>query len=98
VNNARHYDQALEQEQKALELDPNFIEAHRDISAIYFQKSMSKEAITELEKALTIAPESATTLSYLGNAYARVGRRADALKVLDHLNALSTQKWVPPAA
>jgi tetratricopeptide (TPR) repeat protein len=94
---ARQYDQALEQERKALELDPNFLEAYRDIGAIYLRKSMNKEAIEELERASAIAPEgTTTTLSFLGNAYALVGRKGDAEKVLARLNALSATRWVPP--
>jgi len=37
---ARQYDQAIEQQHKVLELDPNFIPAHRFLGLAYLQKSM----------------------------------------------------------
>jgi eukaryotic-like serine/threonine-protein kinase len=93
---ARQYDQAIEQDRKGLELDPNFIGAHSNLGYAYVQKSMYKEGIAELEKESVISPGSSTFgLSGLGYAYAVTGRRDEAQKVLDHLNQLSKQKYVP---
>ena len=92
---SRHYDQAIEQYRKTLELDPNFIAAHNVLGMAYVQKSMYKEAIADSEKALAISPNSTLALSVLGYAYGAAGRRLEAQKVLDQLNALSKQKYVP---
>ena len=56
---------------------------------------MYKEGIAEFEKALAISPDNPRALSRLGYAYAVAGRRAEAQKVLDQLNELSKQKYVP---
>ena len=56
---------------------------------------MYKEGIAEFEKALAISPGNTSALSGLGYAYAVAGRRAEAQKVLDQLNELSKQKYVP---
>jgi TolB-like protein/Tfp pilus assembly protein PilF/predicted Ser/Thr protein kinase len=93
--NARQYDQAIEQFRKTLELDPNFPTTHRVLGRTYLEKSMFKEGIAEIEKDLMIFPGRAGALSDLGYAYALSGRRAEAQKVLDQLNELSKQKYVP---
>ena len=64
----------------------------------YVQKSMYKEGMAEFEKALVISPGNTYALSELGYAYAVAGRRAEAQKVLDQLNELSKQKYVPAAS
>ena len=64
----------------------------------YLQKSMYKEGMAEFEKELAISPGNPVALSELGYAYAVAGRRAEAQKVLDQLNELSKQKYVPAVA
>ncbi len=49
---ARHYDQAIEQERKTLELDPNFFWRTMTWARPIVQKSMYKEGIAEFEKEL----------------------------------------------
>jgi len=92
---ARQYDQAIEQERKTLELDPNFMPAHDTLGAAYLQKSMYKEATAEFEKAVAISPRNTEALLWVGCAYAVAGRRAEAQRVLNQLNDLSKQKYVP---
>jgi eukaryotic-like serine/threonine-protein kinase len=92
---ARQYDQAIEQLRKTLELDPNFVLAHDQLGLAYLQKSMYKEGIAECEKELVISPGNTLVLATLGYAYAVGGRRAEAQKVLDQLNEMSKQKYVP---
>jgi adenylate cyclase len=93
---ARQYDRATEQARKTLELDPNYTLAYVDLGLAYLQESMYKEGIAEFEKALVISPGLPAALSPLGRAYALLGRKAEAQKVLDQLNALSKQKYVAP--
>ena len=92
---AQQYDQAIEQERKALDLDANFLPAHLFLGWSYVQKSMYKEGIAELEKAMAISPGNTLLLSGLGYAYAAAGRKLEAQKVLDQLNDLAKQKYVP---
>jgi serine/threonine protein kinase/tetratricopeptide (TPR) repeat protein len=92
---ARQYDQAIEQYRRTLELDPNFITVHGGLGAAYLHKSLYKEGIAEVEKELAISPHSAYPLAGLGYAYAVTGRRAEAQKLLDQLNQLSKQEYVP---
>jgi eukaryotic-like serine/threonine-protein kinase len=91
---ARQYDQAIEQYRKTLELDPNYFLAHTFLGVAYVQKSMYKEGIAELEKAVAISPSN-LSLALLGYGYAAVGRRQEAQEVLDQLNEISKEKYVP---
>jgi len=92
---ARHYDQAIKQTQLTLEMDPNFAMVNRTLCQAYLQKSMYKQGIAECEKDLAISPRHPYALSGLGYAYAVAGRSAEAQKVLDQLNAISKEKYVP---
>jgi TolB-like protein/predicted Ser/Thr protein kinase len=91
----RRYDQAIDQERKTLELDPNFLPAHGLLGEIYVQKSMYKEAVMEFEKGLAVSSGDGYALGGLGYAYAKAGRKADAEKLLNQLNDLSKQEYVP---
>ena len=94
----RQYDQAIEQLQKTLELDPNLGVARAFLALAYLQKSMNKEAIAEFEKGLVISHGHVWALADLGYAYAVAGRRTEAEKLLDQVNHLSRQEFVPADA
>ncbi len=56
------------------------------------------EAIATLEKAASVSDRSSAVLGVLVHAYARAGRRAEALRVLDELYRRRKAGYVPPAA
>jgi len=58
---------------------------------------MFDEAVAEHERALSLS-RSPADLGSLGWVYARSGRRAEALAVLEELTALSRRRSVTPAA
>lgn len=90
---ARQYEQAIEELRKGLELDPNFPQARAALSAVYLMKGMFAEAIAEAEKALALSRGESEIVSLVACSYARVGRRADAEKLL---NKVKRNKYVPP--
>jgi eukaryotic-like serine/threonine-protein kinase len=92
---ARQYDQAIDQQRKTLELDPDFVLAHLTLGNAYIYKSMYKDGIAEFEKALVISPGNTPALTNLGYAYAVTGRRTEARQVLDQMDKLAKQKYVP---
>ena len=49
---ARHYDQAIEELRKTLDMDPSFVEAHLYLGWVYEQKGMFPQAIAELQAGL----------------------------------------------
>jgi DNA-binding winged helix-turn-helix (wHTH) protein/TolB-like protein/Tfp pilus assembly protein PilF len=89
---ARHYDDAILASRKTLELDPDFAVGHMVMGLSYVQKTMYPESISELQRA-SANPDSRALLAY---AYARAGKRSEALKIISELNQLSKQKYISP--
>jgi TolB-like protein/DNA-binding winged helix-turn-helix (wHTH) protein/Flp pilus assembly protein TadD len=90
----RHYDDALRQLRKTLDLDDRFALAHLWAGRTYEQKRMYAEAIDEFRKTANALPGSAVALAQLGHAYAVAGRAPEAQKTLDQMKALSRERYV----
>lgn len=95
-HNARRYDEAIEQCRKALELDANFGSALMGLVQAYGEKGMFQEAIAELERLRTVTRGEPFPTELLAWTYARAGRRREALKLLDELNAESQRRYISP--
>jgi len=80
---ARHYDDALAQIQMASALQPYPGETIFPTGVIYVEKGMYEQALKEFQK-LDDQPHA---LGHAGNAYARMGRDADARKMISKLQA-----------
>jgi len=93
----RDYDRAIEQFQKTVELDQNFPPVHAFLPAAYEQKGMHSEAIAEFKKAIPLKGASEVTYlrAGLGYAYAVLGKKGEARRLLDELKHRSTQEYVP---
>src|SRR5207248_2334869 len=50
----------------------------------------------EFQKAIALSDRSPDLLGHLGHAYAMAGRREEAQRVLEELNELSKDRYVPP--
>jgi len=88
------YDRAVEQYQKVIEFDPKVGGLLRlNLGETYLQQHKFPEAIAEIKEAGQFGVIQTATLGY---AYAVSGNRAEAQKVLAQLQALSSQKYVPP--
>ncbi|HJS47273.1 MAG TPA: tetratricopeptide repeat protein, partial [Gemmatimonadales bacterium] len=84
--NARRYDEAIAQSLKTLELDSSFTRAIFWLGLSYEQTARIPEAVRTLERLVTLAPIPVYQAA-LGHAYAVAGRRADAERVLEKLQA-----------
>jgi len=91
---SRRYDDALQQVQHTLSLDPNFYYAHYLLGWIYYEKGMYQEAISECRKSLELN-ESPYAKTQLIISLARSGNRAEAIKLHDGLKAESARSYVP---
>ncbi len=91
---ARQFDEEIEQYNRALELDPNFMFARRRLASAYSAKGMNDAAIAECEKVIAIAGRNATSLGALGSVYARAGRTGDARRILDELLEMKKHQHV----
>ncbi|MBC7929897.1 MAG: winged helix-turn-helix domain-containing protein [Rubrivivax sp.] len=79
----RRYDESAKYAQRALELNPEFIEARVTLGEAYLEKGMYDEAVAEFRK---MGDDRRTwSLQLLVIAYARSGRRAEAMEVFSEL-------------
>jgi serine/threonine protein kinase/tetratricopeptide (TPR) repeat protein len=91
----RQYERAIEQYQKALEMDPNFTLARRRLGHAYEALGRYDEAIAEFQKALGLFAGDIESLASLGHAYAKSGDRGRAERVLGELTEMSARRYVP---
>jgi TolB-like protein len=88
---ARQYGPALEQARTALELEPS-AQGHQRLATAYLFQDRFADAIREYQTALGLLGgrgREAGNLARLGYAYARAGRRPEALHMLDQIQALA---------
>jgi len=84
-HNRRHYDIALEEERKALVLDPGHFVPHFDLGRAYEQLGNYKQAVNEFQKALELSGDDFTTKASLAHVYAVSGDKSEAEKILNEL-------------
>jgi serine/threonine-protein kinase len=92
---ARQYDQAIHQLDKALDIEPNLWLTHLFLGKVYEQKGMYNEALIESQKALQFSGGNTEASSLAGHTYAVSGNKKQAEKVLGELKKLSKQGYVP---
>ncbi len=78
---ARQYDEALAYIQRGMALHPDPEEMLFPLGIVYVQKGQLEKAIQEFQK----IGDSPHALGHLGNAFARLGRKQDALAVVKKL-------------
>jgi len=89
---ARKYDETIQEGERALDLKPPFIWFH--VGAAYIEKGMLAEGVARFEQEAAVSP-TPTVKARLGYAYARAGRRAEAVKIVRELEELSKRQYVP---
>lgn len=85
---ARRYESALQELQKASDIDPNYIRLHYLRACIYVQKRMLTEAAAEFhnfQEEISRGSRSPMRLVGLGYANAVMGRKTEALRVVDEM-------------
>jgi TolB-like protein/Tfp pilus assembly protein PilF len=93
---ARQYDQAIEQFQKTLELDPHYGQALRYLGLVYLQKGLTREARDTLERARAALGAETEVEADLALAYALAGEREMAKKKLEELLKSAGHTYVSP--
>jgi len=83
---ARRYDEATAELQKALEFDPDALDAHIFLGFVYVQRGRSGEAIAEFQNVAKLSGRNPSLLALLGYAYATAGKRDEAYAILKELN------------
>ena len=95
---ARRYDEAIRELRSVLAVHPESATAHWFIGFALIGKGHPEEAIPELEKTVAIMHRSPGSLELLATAYARAGRRTDALRLIDELKRRRETTYVPAGA
>lgn len=98
LENARRYDDAIEQLRAVIAMDPNHYHAHWVLGHTYVAKGQFEEAIVAAQKAVDLSGRAPGALGMLGLAYGVGGHEAEARKVLNELLKLSETRYVTPAA
>jgi serine/threonine-protein kinase len=94
---ARHYDQAIEALHKTLEMEPDFIRTHYFLGRAYLQKSMYEDALEEFQREREISNSWEEVLeSRIGIAFAKMGKKSKAERVLDEMIERSKEMNVSP--
>jgi len=91
--NARRYNEAEAQARKTLEMDSRFYLAHYYLGEVLQFKGQLTEAIAEYKKAAEL-DDDPFVLGLLTQAYAKLGQRDEALKMLGQLQQLATRRYV----
>src|SRR6266540_1826736 len=90
---ARRYNEAEAQARKTLEMDSHFYLAHYYLGEVLQFKGQLTEAIAEYKKAAELNDDP-FVLALLAQAYAQLGQRDEALKMLGQLQELATRRYV----
>jgi TolB-like protein len=93
---ARRYDEVVPLLARTFEIDPHFWVAHVVSAKICQHLEHYDEALEASQKATQFSGGNAEANSLIGFSYARMGRRSEAERVLQELQSLSMQAFVPP--
>src|SRR5262249_37311713 len=88
------YDDAIEQLQRTVELDPNYPVTYWILGLLLRKMGRYELAITEGEKGVKLSGGSSLMRAALAQTFAAAGRRKKAIQILDDLVKLTKPKYV----
>ena len=77
------HERAIEQYERALEMDPEFALAYYDLGTSYQRQGKLQEAIAAYERAQERLGQAPFVRAFLATAYAEAGREGDARAILE---------------
>jgi tetratricopeptide (TPR) repeat protein len=95
---ARRYDEAVRELHSTLAVKADDAYALWILGFVLIANHHPQDAIPELEKGVSVSNRSPALVGLLANAYAQVGRRRDALRLLEELKRRKQTGYVPTAA
>jgi tetratricopeptide (TPR) repeat protein len=84
---AHLFDEAVAQSKRTLAMDQNFAVGHYELGQAFVQKHMYDEAIAEFQRAIELSGHSGAFDSSLAHVLAVSGRKEEAIKILEELEA-----------
>ncbi|MFN4081200.1 MAG: tetratricopeptide repeat protein [Saprospiraceae bacterium] len=88
----REPDKAEEVYRKAVQYDPRFVDARRNLGAVLAMKGQFREALEQWEEGLKYDPNNLTLLEYMVNGYRDMGQPEKGKPYADRLAALKKSK------
>ena len=86
-------DKALRAAQQAEQLNASLPEVHFSLGSVYTDTGKTAEAISELKRALELAPKSDEGYRRLGQVYTVIGRKAEAIDAYKKAIELNPYYW-----
>jgi serine/threonine-protein kinase len=93
---AGQYDQAIEELQKTIEMDPNYLTAYDLLVFVYIKRGMADQAIALYEKKLTVRGSNPETVAAFRQAYKRSGLRGFYQKDIELMKEESKRSYISP--
>jgi tetratricopeptide (TPR) repeat protein len=93
---ARNYESAIEQGRNTVDLDQNFAASHLLLGEAYVQDALLEQGLAELQRATSLSGNNPLYLAQVAVAYASMGRRTEALQIVDQLQTTSAGRYVSP--
>jgi DNA-binding winged helix-turn-helix (wHTH) protein/Tfp pilus assembly protein PilF len=92
---ARDFDKAASTLRRVLEVDPDFVQARRNLGLVLTMQGKHAEAVTECERVLRLTGDAPASLADLAWARGKAGDRDVARRILRELEARSVKQYVP---
>jgi eukaryotic-like serine/threonine-protein kinase len=95
--NCREYDRAMEDAQKSLEVDPNFLVGLYVLGLAYTMKRQYADAAPLIERAVTLSGRAPFYLGLLGLVYGEMGQPDRVEQIIAELDSLREKgRYIPP--
>ena len=91
----RDHDRALEQLQKALELEPDFVWAYPLLAQVYVRKARYDESLAACEKVASLFGGNTYSTALRGLILAMARRTDEAKTILNDLKKQPKSNWIP---
>ncbi|HKU63371.1 MAG TPA: protein kinase [Gemmatimonadales bacterium] len=92
---AGDYEAAAEQGRRLIEMDPSFVTGYETIVRPLTELGRFDEALALAQEGVSLSGRWSLLLGELGHVYGRMGRRGDALAVLQEIETQSRERFVP---
>ena len=93
---AGHYEESIRQYEKLLDMQPEHPYPYMWLAFNYAATHQTDRVVEVCRKALALAPDDLSILGYCAHDLAAVGKRSDALGLMDRVTALSKKTPVEP--
>ncbi len=100
LSRAGHHDEAIHQSENIIAIDSDYPWGHWMLALAYANQEMYEEAIPPLQTSMThLGEDVSDEIGFLGYLYGRLGRRAEARKLLKQLDERSARgRYVSPVS